>query len=63
MKIAHTFYEATKSAEPVFFGHVGGDSTLFFGSMMIFWWVTWLLIIITLVLFIIWIWKQIQKGK
>lgn len=63
MEIAHMFHGATKSAESVYFSHMGGDSPLFFGAMVIFMIIIWLLIIITLVLFIVWLWKQIQKGK
>ena len=63
MEIAHMFHGATKSAESVHFGHMGRDSPLFFGTMVIFMIIIWLLIIIALVLFIVWLWKQIQKGK
>lgn len=63
MEIAHTVSEATKSTDPIYFGHMGGYSPLFFGTMVIFMVIIWLLIIITLVLFIVWLWKQIQKGK
>lgn len=63
MEIAHTLSEATNYAKPAYFNHMGGGSPLFFGLMMIFWAITWLLIITVLVLFIIWLWKQIQKGK
>jgi len=61
MEIAHMFYQATESAEPVYFGHMGGGSPFFFGSMMVLGWLTWLLISIALVLVIVWLWKQIQK--
>lgn len=63
MEIASMLHEATKSAKPVYFGHMGVNSPLFFGTMVIFMVIIWLLIIITLVLFIVWLWKQIQKGK
>lgn len=26
-------------------------------------WITWILVVIALVLGIVWLWKQIQKGK
>ena len=55
------FYQATRSAEPAYFGHMSGGSPFFFGSMMVLAWFTWLLVIIALVLGIVWLWKQIQK--
>ena len=64
MELAHMFYEATNSAQratPVYFGHMGGDSNFMFGTMMLFWWITWALFIILLVLGIVWLWKQIQR--
>ena len=63
MEIAHTVSEATKSTDSTYFGHMSGDSPFFFGTMMIFMGIFWLLITIALVLFIVWLWKQIQKGK
>ena len=61
MEIAHMFYQATSSARPLYFGHMGGDSTFMFGIMMFFWWITWGLFLILLILGIVWLWKQIQK--
>jgi len=29
--------------------------------VIIFWWLTWILIVIALILAIVWLWKQIQK--
>lgn len=63
MELAHTVAESTKSTDSAYFGHMGGGSPLFFSLMMIFWAITWLLIIIVLVLFIIRLWKQIQKEN
>jgi uncharacterized membrane protein len=62
MELAH-MYESTKSADRAYFEHMSSNSSFMFGTMMIFWWITWALIIVALVLFIIWLWKQIQKGK
>ncbi|MDP2671796.1 MAG: hypothetical protein Q8P13_05065 [bacterium] len=55
------FYRATDSAGPVYFDHMYGSSPFFFGSMMVFMLLTWILVIIALVLGIVWLWKQIQK--
>lgn len=58
MEIAHIFYESTESAKPVYMGHMGSGSSFFFGGMMILGWITWILVIITLVLLIRWLWKK-----
>ncbi len=61
--IGHMFYQATDSASPVYLNHMYVNSPFFLGTMMVFMWVTWILIIIALVLGIVVLWKQIQKSK
>jgi uncharacterized membrane protein len=59
----HMFYRATDSAKFVDFDHMYWPSPFFFNSMMVFMWITWILVIIALVLGIIWLWKQINNNK
>lgn len=63
MEIAHMFKQATESAEVTYFGHMGSNSPIFFGGMMVLGWITWILVIVVLVLLIKWLWIKGGKEK